>query len=129
MIDATSEIDFTDNYEDLSDETGFQFRFYCGRCDQDYLSDPEPCAHQEESEFLTIVGKIFTHTADRGGELTCDEEGIQHDVALRSAIAEVREHFHQCHSCGEWICDVCWNQDFGLCQKCAPSRMRRHAGG
>ncbi|HKV13123.1 MAG TPA: zinc ribbon domain-containing protein, partial [Thermoanaerobaculia bacterium] len=31
-------IEFTDNYEDLSTDKGYQFKFYCERCGNGYLS-------------------------------------------------------------------------------------------
>ncbi|MEN6493986.1 MAG: hypothetical protein ABFD16_06820, partial [Thermoguttaceae bacterium] len=31
-------IEFTDNYEDLSTDKGFQFKFICQRCGNGYLS-------------------------------------------------------------------------------------------
>ncbi|MFW5868986.1 MAG: hypothetical protein ACOCX2_14270 [Armatimonadota bacterium] len=128
MIDAVTAIEFTDNYEDLSDENGFRFRFYCGRCDADFQSDPEPCPRREESDFLKVVGKIFVDAAENTGDLASDEEGIQHDVALKNAVTEVREHFHECPICGEWVCDVCWNRSLLICEKCAPSGREQHGG-
>ena len=128
MIRTMTAIEFTDNYEDLSDENGFRFRFYCERCDTDYSSDLQPYPQQEESDLLKVVGKIFAETADNGGELTSDEEEMQHDVALRSAVTEVREHFHHCPGCGEWVCDVCWNHRMMMCEKCAPSGEEQHGG-
>jgi len=128
MIDAVTAIEFTDNYEDLSDENGFRFRFYCERCDADYVSDLEPCPRREESEFLKVVGKIFADVAENKGDLTCDEEGIQREVALKNAVTEVREHFHECPGCGEWVCDRCWNRAMLLCEKCAPSGEEQHGG-
>ncbi|MGI5817999.1 MAG: hypothetical protein ACOX9R_07865 [Armatimonadota bacterium] len=120
MIGSMTAIEFTDNYEDLSDEDGFRFRFYCQRCDTDYASEMHPCPRQEETGLLRIVGKIFTDAADNGCDLTADEEEMQHDAALRSAVTEVSEHFHECPGCGDWICDVCWNRAMLLCEKCAP---------
>ncbi|MFW6438142.1 MAG: hypothetical protein ACOCZ7_03925 [Armatimonadota bacterium] len=121
MIDSVSVIEFTDNYEDLSDENGFRFRFYCGRCDADYTSILEPCPQQEETEFLKVVGKIFAEASKSDDDPTSDEESIQHSVALKNAVIDVREHFHQCPVCGEWVCDHCWNKAMLLCEKCAPS--------
>jgi len=128
MIDSVSVIEFTDNYEDLSDESGFRFRFYCGRCDADYTSVLQPCPQQEESDFLKVVGKIFAEAAERKDDLSSDEEGIQHCVALKNAVTEVRERFHECPACGEWVCDVCWNKSMLMCEKCAPSGGDQHGG-
>ena len=128
MAMPVTTIEFTENYEDLSDENGFRFRFYCERCDADFVSDMQPCPHQHESGLLKVVGKIFAEAADSGGELTSDEEQLQHDVALRSAVTQVSEHFHECPQCGEWVCDTCWNRALLHCEKCAPSGEEQHGG-
>lgn len=128
MIVSATEIEFTDNYEDLSDESGFRFRFYCERCDNDYTTELQPFPRQEENGLLKVVGKIFTEAADSGSDPIADDEEVQHEIALRSAVIKVREHFHQCPVCGEWVCDHCWNRAMLMCEKCAPSGEEQHGG-
>lgn len=129
MISPTTAIEFTDNFEDLSDENGFRFRFYCERCDSDYTSDLQPFQRDEEDNgLLKIVGRIFAEPAENGCDLTTDEEEIQRESALRTAVTQVRERFHECPVCGEWVCDVCWNRAMLLCEKCAPSGEEQHGG-
>jgi membrane protease subunit (stomatin/prohibitin family) len=47
--------------------------------------------------------------------------GKAHDDALERAVAEGKQHFHQCSRCGRWVCpEVCWNAQAGQCEECAP---------
>ncbi len=113
-------IEFTDNYEDLSNAVGYQFRFYCPRCDADFTSEFQPVGPDamEDNGLLAPVGHLLTR---EGPETAAEDDGPEHDAALRTAIAEVKEHFHQCPGCGEWVCDLCWNRALLMCEKCAPS--------
>lgn len=122
------DIEFTDNYEDLSDESGFRFRFFCERCDGDYVSDLQPCRRAERNGLLENVGQILAEATDNGAELSSHEEQMHHDSALRTAMTQVQEHFHQCPECSEWVCDVCWNRKLLKCEKCAPSGEEQHGG-
>ncbi len=117
----TETIEFTDNYEDLSTDEGFQFLFYCERCDTDYLSEHQPCPSEPGEGILNGVGDLWSDATENGNGAAECEMAEAERVALRSAIAEVRDHFHECSHCGEWICDVCWNHAVLLCEKCAPS--------
>ncbi len=123
-----AEIEFTDNWEDLSDENGFRFRFFCERCDADYTSDLQPCSRAAESRLLESMGQIIAEATDNGADLNVDEERMHRESALRTAVTQVRENFHQCPQCGEWVCDRCWNRSMMLCEKCAPSGEEQHGG-
>jgi hypothetical protein len=46
--------------------------------------------------------------------------GSTRDKALAWAVEEMKPFFHQCHRCGQWVCEqVCWNGQRGLCTTCA----------
>ncbi|MEA3402694.1 MAG: hypothetical protein U9R79_15750 [Armatimonadota bacterium] len=115
-----SPIDFTENYEDLSTDLGYQFRFYCERCDADYLSEFQPRSPQDENGLLEGMGEMLVEGTEERGEVRATEGDPEHEAALQAAIAEVKEHFHQCPRCGEWVCDLCWNAAMLMCEKCAP---------
>ena len=127
MISAEASIEFTDSYEDLSDDQAFRFRFYCERCDSDYASDPQPRRRDEGNLFLDGVAKILREATDNGCEPETDAVLVERESALRAAATQVQEHFHQCPQCGEWICDRCWNRSLLLCEKCAPSGVEQVA--
>ncbi|MGC9318505.1 MAG: hypothetical protein ACP5KN_10805 [Armatimonadota bacterium] len=115
-----SPIDFTENYEDLSTDLGYQFRFYCERCDADYRSQFQPCSPQDENGLLEGMGEMLVEGTEERGEVRATDGDPQHDAALQAAVAEVEEHFHQCPRCGEWVCALCWNAAMLMCEKCAP---------
>ena len=92
MIRAAAMIEFTDSYEDLSDEEAFRFRFYCERCDSDYASDPQPCRRDEDNAFLGSVGQILREATDNGCDPATDAVLVEHESALRTAATQVGEH-------------------------------------
>ncbi len=119
------DIAFTDNYKNLSNERGYQFKFFCERCGNGYISSFQPSTTGFLSSILRIAGNFlggevnkFARTSDDVHRMT---SGRQHDKALKKAVKEVRNGFNQCRRCGEWVCEeVCWNEERGLCKGCAP---------
>jgi len=120
-----SMIRFTDNYEDLSTDRGYQFRFLCDRCRNGYLSSYQTSMTGMAGGLLQAAGNIFGGVLGRAGSSAYEVQravgGKAHDAALRTAVDEVKPHFHQCGRCAKWVCpDVCWNVKRGLCMDCAP---------
>lgn len=124
----TETIEFTNNYEDLSTSEGFRFRFYCERCDADYVSELQPSAIEADEGFFYVLGELWSEATENGhgvDECELDQEARS---ALRTAIAEVRENFHECPMCAEWVCDHCWERAMLMCAKCAPCRRTSAVG-
>jgi len=120
-----SMIRFTENYDDLSTDRGYQFKFYCDRCHNGYLSSFQTSMTGVASGLLHAAGNMFGGFLGRAGsgayEIQRAVGGQAHDSALRQAVEEVKPHFHQCNRCGKWVCpEVCWNPRRGLCLECAP---------
>jgi len=118
-------VPFTDNYEDLSTERGFQFRFNCERCGNGYLSSFQASATGMAGDALRAAGNIFGGFLGRAADSTYDIQrmvgGPAHDAALRRAVEEIAPLFLQCKRCGQWVCrEVCWNEQRGQCVNCAP---------
>lgn len=119
-------IEFTRNYNEKSTGRGFQWEFYCERCQNGYRSQFKASATGFISEALDVAGDFFggvvgniANVSDRVHSAAWERE---HDAAFTAAIAEVRPFFTQCPGCDEWICkDRCWNEERGLCLDCAPS--------
>ena len=42
------------------------------------------------------------------------------EEALDRAREEARRHFNWCRHCGAWVCDGHFNENRGLCIRCAP---------
>ncbi len=118
-------IPFTDNYEDLSNERGYQFKFYCEKCGNGYVSSFQKSTTGAIAGALGVVGNLLGGRMSSLAGTTDDihrmAAGPQHDKALDEAVKEISASFKQCKRCGRWVCsEVCWNHERGLCKECAP---------
>jgi hypothetical protein len=118
-------IPFTDNYEDLSNDSGYQFKFNCERCNNGYMSTFQKSPTAILTGALGVVGNLFGGAASNIASTSDDVHrmvaGPQHDKALQKAVEEISPKFIQCKRCGTWVCkEVCWNEARGLCKECAP---------
>ena len=123
-------IEFTDNYDDLSTDMGFQFKFMCERCQNGYLSEFRTFGAGRATGMLRAVTGLLgrgSGLADSAYEIQRAVGGPAHDNALREAVTEVKPHFHQCSRCGQWLCDECWNPERSLCERCAPNTQEELA--
>ena len=118
-------IPFTGNYQDLSSNRGYQFKFFCEKCQNGYMSTFKMskmgavgAAAQAAS---SLLGGIFGRAAQTADSLQQMVAGPAHDSALKEAVEEIRPLFKQCSRCGQYVCEpVCWNKKAGLCETCAP---------
>ena len=118
-------IPFTDNYQDLSSNRGFQFKFMCQKCGNGYMSTFQSnklgTAAAAANAAASLLGGIFGRAAQSAEALQSMVAGPQHDAALNAAVREISAKFKQCTRCGQWVCEpVCWNHKAGLCETCAP---------
>jgi hypothetical protein len=125
-------IQFVANYDDLSTDRGFQFRFHCDKCGNGFQSRFETSALGTAAGLLSAAGSLFGGILGRAGSSAYEIQravgGKAHDDALQSAVAEGKVHFHQCTRCGRWVCpEVCWNSKAGLCEGCAPDEQEELA--
>jgi hypothetical protein len=118
-------IPFTGNYQDLSSNRGFQFKFFCEKCGNGYMSTFKASklgmAASAASAAAGLLGGIFGRAAMGAQQLESLVGGPVHDAALKEAVDEIRPQFKQCTRCGNWVCEpVCWNKKAQLCEGCAP---------
>ncbi|MCC7366646.1 MAG: zinc ribbon domain-containing protein [Dehalococcoidia bacterium] len=118
-------IEFTGNYQDLSTENGFQFKFICERCQNGYMSSYQQNRLGLASGLMrsasNFTGGMFGRGADSAYDIQQAIGGKQHDGALKRAVEEIRPLFKQCRHCGDWRCEqVCWNTSANMCKDCAP---------
>jgi len=118
-------VDFTGNYEDLSTDRGYQFKFYCEKCGNGYMSSFQSSklglAASAALVAGNLLGGLFSRVSDTAYEIQRAVGGPAHDAALKNAVAEIRPLFKQCTRCGRWVCGpVCFNERAGLCEYCAP---------
>ncbi len=125
-------IQFVRNYDDLSTDRGYQFKFYCDKCGNGFLTRFQASAMGTAGSLLRAAGDLFGGWAASAGnsayELQRTVGGKAHDEALAGAVAEGKEQFHQCSRCGRWVCpEVCWNANAGQCEECAPDYKEEFA--
>lgn len=125
-------IRFVANHEDLSTDRGYQFKFYCDKCGNGYMSRFEASAIGTAGSLLRAAGDMFGGWLGSAGNSAYEVQravgGKAHDEALARAVEEGKEHFHQCSRCGRWVCpEVCWNAAAGQCEECAPDYREEFA--
>jgi ribosomal protein L32 len=115
---------FTDNYSDLSDESGYQFEFRCDVCRSGYKSEFIRSNLGTAGSLLegasSLLGGFFgsaSNVADRAKDIT--DRGARDD-ALKQAANEIMPLFTRCPRCNNWVDETCWNEARGLCVNCAP---------
>ncbi|HEV7786631.1 MAG TPA: zinc ribbon domain-containing protein [Thermoanaerobaculia bacterium] len=118
-------IEFTGNYDDLSTDRGYQFKFYCEKCGNGYMSSFQSSKMGMAASAAQVAGNLFGGIFGRVSETAYEIQravgGPAHDAALKEAVAEIRPQFKQCTRCGKWVCGpVCFNAKAGLCEYCAP---------
>jgi hypothetical protein len=118
-------IQFVNNYDDLSTDKGYQFKFHCDKCGNGYMSRFQPSITGTAGSLLRAAGNLFGGWASSAGDSAYEIQravgGKAHDEALQKAVEEGKTHFHQCSRCGKWVCpEACWNASAGQCEGCAP---------
>ncbi|MDO8963396.1 MAG: zinc ribbon domain-containing protein [Coriobacteriia bacterium] len=130
-----SEMQFSKNFGDLSIQSGaragFQFEFYCERCQDTWRSSFSPFLAAQGADWLNrasgFLGGVIggaNPLDDAGNALGGVGEakwGEEHDKAFMKAFEEAKTNFHRCPQCVGYVCDRCWNGEAGLCRNCAPS--------
>jgi hypothetical protein len=127
-----SAIQFVQNFDDLSTDKGYQFKFHCDRCGNGYLSTFEASTLGMAAGFLQAAGTLFGGVLGKVAESSYEVQraigGPAHDSALRKAVEELKAKFKQCKRCGKWVCpEVCWNATRSLCMECAPDLAQEAA--
>lgn len=119
-------IAFTRNYRDHSNDTGYQFEFYCDKCGNGYRSTFQASTLGVGSKIAKGLGSLFGGSSlwSAGNAADHLKDGLRGgawDKAFQTAIEEIKPKFHQCTRCGHWVCpEVCWNGSRQLCEGCAP---------
>jgi hypothetical protein len=119
-------IQFTRNYSDHSTDKGYQFEFFCDRCNNGFRSEFKPSAVGMAGSALRAAGSLFGgilgNAASSAYEIERAIQGPAHDQAYRDAIGEAKVNFRECPKCSRWACvATCWNEARGLCYDCAPN--------
>ncbi len=118
-------IEFTQNHQDLSTDVGFQFKFFCERCGDGFMSTFDRNMLGTAGGLLRsasgLLGDMFGRAADSAYEIQRAVGGAAHDAALKAAVEEIKPLFKKCRRCGNWLCEkTCWNGKADMCKNCAP---------
>jgi membrane protease subunit (stomatin/prohibitin family) len=118
-------IQFVRNYDDLSSDRGYQFKFHCDKCGNGFMTQYETSTIGMAESVLNAAGSLLGGWGYSAGNAAHEVEravgGKMHDAALARAVEEARPNFRQCGRCGHWVClQVCWNPNANLCSDCAP---------
>lgn len=120
-----SMIKFVRNHSDLSTDKGYQFKFYCDKCGNGYMSRFQASVLGMGGSFLRAASDLlgWGHSAGNSAyEVQRAVGGQAHDSAFQAAVEEGKQYFHQCTRCGNWVCpEACWNEKVGMCETCAPN--------
>jgi len=121
----SDKIEFVNNYKDLCTQKGFQFEFYCDRCQSGFRTRFKSSATGALTDLIgaagSILGGIFGQAADVSERVHSASWEKAHDNAFAAAVEEIKPEFIQCPRCTKWVCRKnCWNMKKGLCKECAP---------
>jgi hypothetical protein len=130
-----TDIPFTQNVRDLSNQQGYQFEFVCDRCGNGYRSPYQANVKENVKEkgrgLLRVASSLMGDRSETmrdlgnaANQMTFNQStnSAQKDSALAKAGEHVRDNFKQCRGCGKWVCiPVCWNNEVGQCLTCSPS--------
>ena len=127
---------FTKNHRDHSNDTGFQFEFFCDKCGNGVTGLAfKTNGLGVAASLLKAAGSVFGGCNEPGqGVGRRSRQGrlsrAGREQRARSAMEECRPKFRQCSLCGNWVCpEVCWNhKPVNLCEAwCTGSRRARRA--
>ena len=114
---------FTENYNDLSDEHGYQFEFRCAICGSGYRSEFQRSAIGTASTLLggasNLFGGLWGASNATNTVKNITDRGAR-DEALKKAANEIMPLFKQCPRDHLWVDETCWNEERGLCVNDAP---------
>lgn len=118
-------LEFTKNYNDESTERGFQFEFYCDRCNNGFRTPFKAFGMGMVSGAMdtanSLLGGIFGRVSDATNRVSSANYERAHDQAFLEAANSLKPEFIQCPRCSKWVCKKsCWNTKRGLCKDCAP---------
>src|SRR5258708_20213897 len=87
-------IQFTRNHDDLSTDRGYQFKFYCDKCGNGYMTHFETSTLGLAQSLLNAAGNIFHNVGYGAGNAASEIQraigGKAHDTALAAARGKAR---------------------------------------
>jgi len=118
--------DFVKNYEDLSDDNGYSFKFHCDICGDGFLTEYRQAPFAKARSILGAaesLGSMLGRSVNVRGAADALHDAKWREAkekAFDEAIAEARAHFTKCPSCTKYVDATCWNEQASMCVECAP---------
>lgn len=119
--------DFVKNHEDMSDDNGFQFKFFCDICGDGYLTRYKEAPFAKAKSVARVaegLGALLGRsTYGAGSTMDALQDAKWREAKERAfdeAVAEARGHFTKCPGCAKYVCASCWNDQALMCVDCAP---------
>jgi hypothetical protein len=125
----SAEMQFSNNFLDLSQsagvDAGFQFEFYCQRCNERWRTTFKPYRNGQASGWIQKGASIFGGLLGNASTVANGwaEAGwhTARDEAFTEAVASGKAHFNRCGNCHHYACGPCFDSVAGLCFNCAPN--------
>lgn len=120
--------DFTNNFNDLTTEKGFQFEFCCDRCGNCERSQFKGSALAAGSSLLDHAANFFGGLFATAREVAVNARNESwkgdREKAFLDAIEEMRPKFKRCAQCERYVCLDCWDATTDMCLDCAAKARR-----
>src|ERR1051326_1380839 len=92
-------IKLTANHQDLSTDKGYQFKFFCDKCGNGYMTRFQTSITGMAGGLLRaagdLFGGIFSSAGNSAYEIQRAVGGKAHDDAFAAAVEECKQHFKQ----------------------------------
>lgn len=135
---------YIQNYNDLSNDKGFQFEFTCECCNKSFTSEfvrsrsyKSRKGKEVAGNAAGFIGRLFGGVVESvGGKIDEAMDTIndntddaaydreKHDAFL-AAHAEALKNLSRCEECGRWVCSDCYSPREHLCYECSDEKKNR----
>ncbi len=126
--------DFVKNFDDMSDQNGFQFKFKCDICQDGFMTKYRQAPYAKAKGLFGAASSIGSSFGGSFGGVGNSAWGASsaagymhdskwreaHEKALDDATAEARGHFTKCPGCTKYVDATCWNEQGLMCVECSP---------
>jgi hypothetical protein len=124
----SAETKFANNVHDLSNrsgvDAGFQFEFYCERCNDRWRTPFKAYRSAQAGGWLQKGASLFGGLLGNAGSVldSLAEAGWHsaRDTAFKESVEAAKAHFNRCGHCHDYVCAQCFDSQNGLCYQCAP---------
>ncbi len=120
---------FVSRYDNLSNDRGTQFRFYCDKCGRTHVTEFSASVSGITSNVLSTLARFVGGTVGTAALKAREVDDVirrnrSPDAAFNKAVESAKQFFRQCSRCGKWVCLTdCWNNRASTCKECTPDSV------